>query len=106
MLSAYPTKHARVGNAVGLDTPASAVSLLRCLREAGYDLGAGFPEDGDELIHTRIAAGGHDTEWPTGVQPTAGPVRVPPAARETRIAWVPPAPPSPAIGHSGAPPRP
>jgi len=29
MLSAYPTKHARIGNAVGLDTPASAVALLR-----------------------------------------------------------------------------
>ena len=29
MLSAYPTKHARIGNAVGLDTPASAVRLLR-----------------------------------------------------------------------------
>ena len=28
MLSAYPTKHARIGNAVGLDTPASAVALL------------------------------------------------------------------------------
>ena len=47
----YPTKHARVGNAVGLDTPASAVVLLRALREAGYDLGGDFPEDGDELIH-------------------------------------------------------
>ena len=40
MLSAYPTKHARVGNAVGLDTPVSAVRLLRRLRDAGYDLGA------------------------------------------------------------------
>ncbi len=29
MLSAYPTKHARIGNAVGLDTPASAVRLLQ-----------------------------------------------------------------------------
>ena len=28
-VSAYPTKHARIGNAVGLDTPASAVALLR-----------------------------------------------------------------------------
>ncbi|HLK43064.1 MAG TPA: cobaltochelatase subunit CobN, partial [Thermoleophilia bacterium] len=28
MLSAYPTKHARIGNAVGLDTPASVVALL------------------------------------------------------------------------------
>ena len=26
MLSAYPTKHARIGNAVGLDTPRSLVS--------------------------------------------------------------------------------
>ena len=39
VLSAYPTKHARIGNAVGLDTPASAVALLRAMREAGYDIG-------------------------------------------------------------------
>ena len=44
VLSAYPTKHSRIGNAVGLDTPASAVALLRAMREAGYDLGDGFPE--------------------------------------------------------------
>ena len=35
MMSAYPTKHARIGNAVGLDTPASAVALLRAMAEAG-----------------------------------------------------------------------
>ena len=29
VLSSYPTKHARIGNAVGLDTPASAIALLR-----------------------------------------------------------------------------
>ena len=40
MLSAYPTKHSRVGNAVGLDTPVSAVRLLRRMRDEGYDLGA------------------------------------------------------------------
>ena len=38
------------------------------LRAAGYDLGDGFPEDGDELIHALIAAGGHDTEWLTEEQ--------------------------------------
>jgi cobaltochelatase CobN len=79
MLSSYPTKHARVGNAVGLDTPASAVVLLRALRDAGYDLGEGFPEDGDELIHRLIAAGGHDTEWLTPEQLAAAPMRVPAA---------------------------
>ncbi|HXP56773.1 MAG TPA: cobaltochelatase subunit CobN, partial [Streptosporangiaceae bacterium] len=77
MLSSYPTKHARVGNAVGLDTPASAVALLQALRAAGYDLGDGFPEDGDTLIHTLIAAGGYDTEWLTGEQLSAAPARVP-----------------------------
>ncbi len=37
VLSAYPTKHSRIGNAVGLDTPVSVIRLLRALREAGYD---------------------------------------------------------------------
>ena len=39
VLSAYPTKHSRIGNAVGLDTPVSVIRLLRALREQGYDLG-------------------------------------------------------------------
>lgn len=62
MLSAYPTKHARIGNAVGLDTPASAIRLLTELRGAGYDLGdpsevPGLTDrDGDALIHALIAA--------------------------------------------------
>ena len=32
----FPTKHARVGNAVGLDTPASAMALLEALSTAGH----------------------------------------------------------------------
>ncbi|MEJ3657538.1 cobaltochelatase subunit CobN [Actinomycetes bacterium KLBMP 9759] len=75
VLSSYPTKHARVGNAVGLDTPASAVVLLRALRAAGYSVGD-FPEDSDTLIHTLIAAGGHDVEWLTEEQLAAAPSRV------------------------------
>ncbi|MCO5971793.1 cobaltochelatase subunit CobN [Actinoallomurus soli] len=75
VLSSYPTKHSRVGNAVGLDTPASAVRLLGALREAGYDVGE-YPEDGDELIHALIAAGGHDVEWLTEDQLRAAPARV------------------------------
>jgi cobaltochelatase CobN len=76
VLSSYPTKHARVGNAVGLDTPASAVALLRALRAAGYAVEE-FPEDGDALIHALIAAGGHDTEWLTEEQLAGAPIRVP-----------------------------
>ena len=75
VLSSYPTKHSRVGNAVGLDTPASAVVLLRALRDAGYAVGD-FPEDPDQLIHALIAAGGHDVEWLTDEQLAAAPSRV------------------------------
>ncbi len=76
VFTAYPTKHSRVGNAVGLDTPASAVRLLDALRAAGYAL-EDYPDNGDELIHRLIAAGGHDVEWLTEEQLAAAPARVP-----------------------------
>lgn len=79
VFTAYPTKHSRVGNAVGLDTPASAVGVLDALRDAGYSL-TGYPEypdNGDELIHRLIAAGGHDVEWLTEEQLASAPARVP-----------------------------
>jgi len=81
VLSAYPTKHGRIGNAVGLDTPASAVVLLRALAEAGYHLGDLEVEalEGDALIHRLIAAGGHDVEWLTEEQMAAAAIRVPTA---------------------------
>ncbi|MEU4211599.1 cobaltochelatase subunit CobN [Streptomyces sp. NPDC026206] len=84
VLSAYPTKHSRIGNAVGLDTPASAVALLRRLREDGYDFGTeevpGLKSgDGDELIYALIEAGGHDQEWLTEEQLARNPVRIPAA---------------------------
>jgi cobaltochelatase CobN len=104
MLSSYPTKHARVGNAVGLDTPASAVALLRAMREAGYDLGDGFPEDGDALIHALIAAGGHDTEWLTEEQLRAAPARVPLATYRRFFSDVPNGLGSSIQSHWGAPP--
>ncbi len=67
LLSNYPTKHSRVGNAVGLDTPASAIGLLGAMREAGYRVD-GVPEEGDALIHALINAGGHDLEFLTEEQ--------------------------------------
>ena len=81
MLSAYPTKHARIGNAVGLDTPASVVRLLAAMAEAGYDIGGEeFPGvadgDGDALIHAIIAAGGQDEAWLTQDQLAGNPVRI------------------------------
>ncbi|MFE3543176.1 cobaltochelatase subunit CobN [Nocardia sp. NPDC059177] len=82
MLSAYPTKHARIGNAVGLDTPASAIRLLTELRAAGYDLGEpgeipGLDQaDGDALIHALIAAGGQDPDWLSAEQLEGNPIRI------------------------------
>ncbi|HEV2634923.1 MAG TPA: cobaltochelatase subunit CobN [Actinocrinis sp.] len=88
LLSSYPTKHARIGNAVGLDTPASAVRLLLAMREAGYQVSA-FPEDGDTLIHSLIAAGGHDVEWLTEEQLHAATARVPLADYQAWFAALP-----------------
>ncbi|UOB09298.1 cobaltochelatase subunit CobN [Streptomyces sp. HP-A2021] len=85
VLSAYPTKHSRIGNAVGLDTPASAIALLRRLRDEGYDFGTdtevpGLASgDGDELIRALIEAGGHDQDWLTEEQLARNPVRIPAA---------------------------
>ncbi|HWC79214.1 MAG TPA: cobaltochelatase subunit CobN, partial [Pseudonocardiaceae bacterium] len=81
VLSSYPTKHSRVGNAVGLDTPASAVALFGALAEAGYDLGDLDPStvDGDALVHRLIASGGHDVEWLTDDQMAQAAIRVPAA---------------------------
>jgi cobaltochelatase CobN len=85
MLSAYPTKHARIGNAVGLDTPASVIALLTSLRAAGYDVGPvdgpdALPglaaQDGDALIFALIAAGGQDENWLTEEQIQGNPIRI------------------------------
>ncbi|AYF26806.1 cobaltochelatase subunit CobN [Micromonospora tulbaghiae] len=101
VLSAYPTKHSRIGNAVGLDTPVSAIRLLRRMRAAGYDLGApgeipgldplpaveGEDPDttsGIALIHTLIAAGGQDEEWLTQAQLSESHVRI---SREEYLRW-------------------
>jgi len=99
VLSAYPTKHSRIGNAVGLDTPASTIRLLRRMREDGYDLGpadgpvAKFLDEqayatdtaaGDALIHALIDAGGQDEEWLTTAQLTESHVRI---STEDYLRW-------------------
>lgn len=85
VFSAYPTKHARIGNAVGLDTPASAVALLQAMRQRGYrvgDLPGVESNDGDALIHALIECGGHDPDWLTEGQLAGNPIRV--SAKEYR----------------------
>ncbi|CAI8027026.1 Uncharacterized protein MJ0908 [Geodia barretti] len=61
ILSNYPTKDARIGNAVGLDTPASAVLVLNALKDAGYKV-QDIPETGDELVHRIIERCSNDRD--------------------------------------------
>ncbi len=49
VLSAYPTKRSRLGNAVGLDTPVSTINILEAMENVGYTVG-GYPKDGDRLM--------------------------------------------------------
>ncbi|ADG78805.1 cobaltochelatase subunit CobN [Tsukamurella paurometabola] len=90
LLSAYPTKHARIGNAVGLDTPKSALELLRRLLSAGYDFGDpdAIPglaaDDSDAFIHALIERGGQDPDWLSDERLEATEVTVP---ADTYRAW-------------------
>ena len=67
MLSNYPTKDARVGNAVGLDTPASVINVLNAMKDAGYHV-TDIPADGDELVHRIIERCSNDTDTLTEEQ--------------------------------------
>ncbi|QHW25076.1 cobaltochelatase subunit CobN [Rhizobium leguminosarum bv. viciae 248] len=57
VMANYPNRDGRLGNGVGLDTPAGTIEALRAMRSAGYPV-AEIPADGDALI-------GHLMEGPT-----------------------------------------
>ena len=51
VMAQYPNKDGRLGNGVGLDTPASVVTILHDLQRRGYDLGDNpLPQDSDALM--------------------------------------------------------
>ncbi len=54
ILSNYPARDGRLGNGVGLDTPASAITILQGMRAAGYDV-ASIPADGTALMEALTA---------------------------------------------------
>ncbi|MCI4675498.1 cobaltochelatase subunit CobN [Candidatus Mycolicibacterium alkanivorans] len=107
VFSAYPTKHSRIGNAVGLDTPASAVALLTALRDNGYHIGdlpgveAG---GGDALMHALIERGGQDPDWLTDAELSGNPVRVPAARYREWFATLPAELTEAMVRHWGPPP--
>ncbi|WP_025899673.1 cobaltochelatase subunit CobN [Sneathiella glossodoripedis] len=55
ILANYPNKNGRLGNGVGLDTPAGTIELLKRLKRAGYTA-SDLPENGSDLI-SRLLAG-------------------------------------------------
>ncbi|SDR42070.1 cobaltochelatase subunit CobN [Paraburkholderia tuberum] len=50
ILANYPMSEGRIGNGVGLDTPASVVGILSMLRDEAYRVGE-LPENGDALLN-------------------------------------------------------
>ncbi|WP_457583476.1 cobaltochelatase subunit CobN [Ensifer canadensis] len=65
VMANYPNRDGRLGNGVGLDTPAGTVEVLRTMADEGYRV-TGVPEDGDALIGYLMAgptnAASHDRE--------------------------------------------
>ncbi|MCC2603600.1 cobaltochelatase subunit CobN [Sphingopyxis yananensis] len=55
VLSNYPHQNGRIGNGVGLDTPASTMTILHAMQAAGYDI-RGLPADAAALM-TQITSG-------------------------------------------------
>ena len=55
VLANYPNRDGRLGNGVGLDTPAGTVELLRAMAAGGYRVD-GIPSDGNALVEA-LAAG-------------------------------------------------
>ena len=76
VLSAYPTRRSRIGNAVALDTPASVIELLKALRDAGYMVDR-IPADGDSLMAELIDSFSYEREVMTADQLAKAPGRWP-----------------------------
>lgn len=67
VLSAFPTKRSRLGNAVGLDTPASVMEVFDALAQAGYSL-TDVPEGGDAMMAALADGLTYEAESMTPVQ--------------------------------------
>lgn len=78
VLTNAPGKASRIGNAVGLDAPASLLRILSAMQEAGYDVGP-LPADGDALIQELIDRCSYDESLLTSQQLAQAVARVPAA---------------------------
>lgn len=60
VLANYPTKTSRIGNGVGLDTPASVALFIGAMERAGYDIGDA-PRSSQALMAMLLARTGRQT---------------------------------------------
>ncbi|NNJ15490.1 cobaltochelatase subunit CobN [Pseudomonas putida CSV86] len=61
VLANYPTRDGRIGNGVGLDTPAAALNILRALKQQDYPVGE-LPDSGTRLIHDLLGGVSNDLD--------------------------------------------
>ncbi|MBB2496289.1 cobaltochelatase subunit CobN [Aquipseudomonas ullengensis] len=61
VLANYPTRDGRIGNGVGLDTPAAALNILWALQQQGYPV-EGLPDTGTALIHQLLGGVTNDLD--------------------------------------------
>jgi cobaltochelatase CobN len=61
ILANYPNRDGRIGNGVGLDTPASAVNILRALAQDGYEIPE-VPPSGNALMASLLSGMTNDSE--------------------------------------------
>ncbi|HKP22219.1 MAG TPA: cobaltochelatase subunit CobN [Dongiaceae bacterium] len=69
VLANYPNRDGRIGNGVGLDTPAGVIEALTAMRAAGYAI-SDIPADGDALIAKLL-------EGPTNARARKGELSLP-----------------------------
>ncbi|WP_022681674.1 cobaltochelatase subunit CobN [Sphingobium bisphenolivorans] len=86
VLANYPSRDGRIGNGVGLDTPASAAAILNALAEAGYAT-ADAPTEGATLMRQITGGDANQTSCDPGPSLTltayqTGFSALPPSARE------------------------
>ncbi len=84
----YPTRNARVGNGVGLDTPESVVRLLRAMKDAGFRVDP-VPESGDRLMQDLLGGCTQDEEFQTPEHLERTPLKLPAARYLARFEEVP-----------------
>ncbi|WP_336874109.1 cobaltochelatase subunit CobN, partial [Pseudomonas juntendi] len=61
VLANYPTRDGRIGNGVGLDTPAAALNILKALQAEGYPV-ADLPGSGTQLIQQLLGGATNDLD--------------------------------------------